>query len=75
MIEFDTDKFLDLEQAIRDCVATAMDRKGLKLAYGTKHYTKEEIQAAALIALMVLTKTWVRPKGVKFIDVDKGIEL
>ena len=67
MVEVDMDKFEAIEAAVADCIKTAKDLNGLKLAYGTKDYSRGEIEAAAVMALMSLTHTWVRPKGVKFV--------
>ena len=67
MIEVDHKKFSDLEKAIRDCVATASDMRGLKISHAIKDYDTNAVQNAAVMALMSLTGSWVRPNSVKFV--------
>ena len=68
MIEIDKDKFEALEQALLDCATACKDVMGLKIGPFPRFKDNRAIQSAACLALASLTDSWVRPKGLVFIN-------
>ncbi len=66
MIEVDQDKFDAVGGALREALKTCATVDGHKLYFATKEYGRDEVETAVTTALMSLTFSYVRPKGLQF---------
>jgi hypothetical protein len=67
MIEVDKDAFAAIESAIAACAKTLTTTRGLKLMMANKQWSVDELRSAACVALMSLTREFVRPNDMQFL--------
>lgn len=72
MREIPKDAFAALKAALLDALNANTNVSGLRIV--PPKVSDEDLESAACIALMSLTKDWVRPNGVQFAARGPGLD-